>query len=242
MAVISAFQSDAHLVRRTLADDAGAAESLVLRYQGKARAVVRAAGVREDSVEDLVQDAFLHAFRRLEALRSPGSFGPWFLAIARNAARSHLRRRRPAAAGGIESLDALAGPAALPEGLPGTLEGRELGDALWRSVADLPAGVREAIFLYYHEGRSILTVARALGTSPAAVKDRLHRGREALRGKLWRELRPHIREWSPRRGRRGGAGGGSRSPPSPRSRRRGRGRPELPSPRPRRHRRHSRRP
>src|SRR5882672_11182825 len=91
--------SDAALVRKVLDDRPDAFEELVLRYQQKAHALARALGVPDARVDDVVQEAFLKAFENLPHLRSPESFGPWFLNIARNAARScaqDLRRRKPA--------------------------------------------------------------------------------------------------------------------------------------------------
>src|SRR5882672_655310 len=91
--------SDAVLVRKVLDDCPKAFEQLVVRYQKKAHAIARAFGVPGTTVDDVVQEAFLKAFENLPHLRSPESFGPWFLNIARNAARScaqDLRRRKPA--------------------------------------------------------------------------------------------------------------------------------------------------
>ncbi|HZN58972.1 MAG TPA: carboxypeptidase regulatory-like domain-containing protein, partial [Planctomycetota bacterium] len=73
---------------------------------------------------------------------------------------------------------------------------------LWRQVAELPQGTREAIFLYYYEGESVRAVARSLGLSLSGAKRRLQTAREELREKLWcgleqclRETLPSAREW-----------------------------------------------
>jgi len=86
------FRSDADLVRTALDEGANAAEALVLRYQKKAYAIARAAGVRGEAADDVVQEAFLRTFRHLSSLRNPASFGPWFLAIVRNVSKSHHTR------------------------------------------------------------------------------------------------------------------------------------------------------
>jgi RNA polymerase sigma-70 factor (ECF subfamily) len=197
---IQILASDADLVRGALRDEPGAFEELVLRHQRKAQAVALAIGVKPQSVEDVLQGSFLRAFRELSGLQEPASFGSWLLAIVRNEAREHLRS---AARGSFE---------ALPEGIesaPGdSLEARDFREFLWRKVGELPEGVREAVFLYYHEGRSVRNVARTLQVSPSAVKNRLMAGRDLLRGRLWTEmarcfegLLPPRREWR-RRGRR----------------------------------------
>src|SRR2546426_7098935 len=181
--------SDAALVRKVLDDQPQAFEELVLRYQKKAHAIARALGVPGAGVDDVVQEAFLKAFENLPHLRSPESFGPWFLNIARNAARScvqDLRRRAP-----VELSDDPGG-CDIP-----ALERGEFRDVIWRQVAELPQAVREAVFLYYHEGESARAVAKTLGTSRATVLKRLERGRKLLREKLWRELEDSIREMIP---------------------------------------------
>ena len=195
--------TDAALVLKALAADSGAFETLVERHQKKAHALARAVGLRGSVVDDVVQEAFLAAFRGLSSLLEPASFGPWLIGIVRNVARKelHLQARdehvpfeqtheRPTA----DSVD--------------RLELRELRDLVWGKVHELPEVIREAVYLYYHEGESVGEVARALGVSRSAVKSRLQRGRSLLRDELWRELRqslrdmlPSTRDWT-RRGRR----------------------------------------
>ncbi|MEM7235357.1 MAG: carboxypeptidase regulatory-like domain-containing protein, partial [Planctomycetota bacterium] len=80
-----------------------------------------------------------------------------------------------------------------------TLESREISDRLWSEVGRLPDSVRESIFLYYYEGESTRRVARALGVTTTDVKNRLRRGRELLRNKLWRSLGASLRQVKPAR-------------------------------------------
>jgi RNA polymerase sigma-70 factor (ECF subfamily) len=53
------------------------------------------ANVPREEADDLVQDVFLIAMRRISDLRDPNSFGPWLSAIARNSANDHYRRLKP---------------------------------------------------------------------------------------------------------------------------------------------------
>ncbi len=190
---LSFLDSDADLVRKALGGESMAFENLVQRYQRKAFAIARAAGAPRGALEDLVQDAFLRAFRELASLREPGRFGPWFLTIVRNVVRSASRKRRLREEG--EPLP--APPLAFEESPGEVLEAQELREALWRKVSELPEGIREAIYLYYHEGESAQAVARALGITSATAKWRLMKGREILRGELWRELRDSLRDLLP---------------------------------------------
>jgi RNA polymerase sigma-70 factor (ECF subfamily) len=189
------FRSDADLVRTALDEGARAAEALVLRYQKKAYAIARAAGVRADAADDVVQEAFLRTFRHLSSLRDPATFGPWFLAIVRNVAKSHLRSRDTATT--VASQEEPVRGAAIEPPVEEALEERDFGEHLWGKVGELPESLREAIFLYYYEGRSIRSVADALGLTVSAAKDRLRRGRELLRERLWREMRSELRDMLP---------------------------------------------
>jgi RNA polymerase sigma factor (sigma-70 family) len=181
--------SDGALVRRVLGEDPQASELLVFRYQRKASAVARALGVRGDAVDDVVQEALFRAFSHLPELRATESFGPWFLSIVRNAARQHLRGE-----GKVAFTPLLDLKEAAPKE---SLEARELKEHLWRKVEELPEGIREAIFLYYHEGESARAVARALGISGTALKSRLKRGRDFLKEDLWREIGDNLRDLLP---------------------------------------------
>src|SRR5688572_21162873 len=179
--------SDATIVRRTMEGHTQAFEALVFRYQRKAHAIARALGLKPPDVEDAVQEAFLQAFRDLHGLREPAIFGAWFLNIVRHVSSKELRRlarapkeaRAPAPAAGVIRQS----PSAAEE-----IERKESRENLWRRVAELPEGTREAIFLYYYEGESVRAVARALGLSLSGAKRRLRSGREELREKLWRGL------------------------------------------------------
>jgi RNA polymerase sigma-70 factor (ECF subfamily) len=194
---------DAVLVRQALADSPGALEALVLRYQRKAHAVARALGVRPDAADDVVQEAFLQSIVGLTRLRSPAAFGPWFLQIVRNLSRKHIQVSQGEHPCQLEDLSTIqTDPAGSEE------DARELSELVDREVRRLPESLREAIFLYYYDGESVRRVAQALSLSTSAVKSRLKRAREALRGRLWRELEesfrrvvPSTRKWT-RGGRR----------------------------------------
>ena len=193
-------QSDRAIVLRTMEGRPQSFETLVFRYQKKAHAIARAFGLESAAVDDVVQEAFLQAFRDLPALRDPASFGGWFLEIVRHASLKEIRR-----AGRGGKLDAgqaasLLAPASRSQpSAADEVERKDFRDYLWGKVAELPRGTREAIFLYHHEGRSVRAVARALGISVSGAKKRLRTGREELREKLWRALGDALRETMPSR-------------------------------------------
>lgn len=142
--------------------------------------------VRDRSTaEDMAQDAFVHAFRRLRRWRREARFGTWLYAIALNRYRSHLRARP----GPGDPLPADLAGRGRPAEQQADLLAEERREAVRRELASLPAIYREALALFYLQERDLTSAAAALGVPPGTLKARLHRGRELLRVKLERRLR-----------------------------------------------------
>jgi RNA polymerase sigma factor (sigma-70 family) len=163
---------DGDLVRRARAGDAAAFRLLVERHLPSVRArAARLCGQAGD-VDDIVQEAFLQAFMALDRLRDPDRFGAWLGGIIRNVHRAAARQ---------ETLTLLA---EWPEGLhPVSAQGLPSADdldraeALRAAVADLPAGQRRAVELYYYADLP----AGQIAGSPGAAKASLHKARRRLR-------------------------------------------------------------
>lgn len=85
--------TDAELVSRTLAGDREAFGRLYDRYARPVRAVAFGASRDAATIQDLTQESFLRAFRRLSTLRARDRFGAWLVGIARQVVREHRRRR-----------------------------------------------------------------------------------------------------------------------------------------------------
>jgi RNA polymerase sigma factor (sigma-70 family) len=164
---------DAELVARCRRRDADAFGMLVERHQRLVFGVALARCQDPALAEDLAQEAFVAAWRGLDGLRDVDRVGSWVAGIARNlassAARDRARRR-------IEPPELAQVPS--PEDDALEREDREL---LCRALADVPASHREALVLYYLEGESVARIAAALGIREDLVKQRLSRGRRALR-------------------------------------------------------------
>ena len=160
--------------------DGEAFRLLYRRFAPSVHAVVLArAGPAE--AEDLVQEVFLAAHRRLASLREAGSFGSWVLAIARNAAADHHRRRA-----------ARPREEPLPEqGLPARPAGEGRDGELRRRVLDavraLPDSYRETLLMRLVEGMTGPEIAAATGLTHGSVRVNLHRGLALLRKGLGEE-------------------------------------------------------
>ena len=127
-------------------------------------------------VDDLVQDAFLQAMRRLGSLRDAEAFGPWLAAIARNRARDHWRR-------GETTVE-------LPEELPGSAHPEGEAMTVLAAIRRLPEAYRETLVLRLVEGMTGPEIAEHTGLTPGSVRVNLHRGLQMLREALGRSDKP----------------------------------------------------
>src|SRR5919112_79244 len=131
------------------------------------------ARVPRAEVDDLVQDIFLHAFRKLHTLRDGSAFGPWIAMIARNRAVDFHRRSRQT----VEITDDLAGSNKQEARAAEILE----------LIRILPEAYRETLVLRLVEGMTGPEIAERTGLTPASVRVNLHRGMKQLREKLGME-------------------------------------------------------
>jgi RNA polymerase sigma-70 factor (ECF subfamily) len=171
--------SDAELVRQALANSQAAYHALVSRYATPA--VNFAARIVQDRAlaEDLVQEAFVRAFQRLETYDPQRRFVSWFFQIVHNVTIDYLRRTRPPSV----SLDALEESGYQPAGGPGPdlqAEQVALGAALDASLARIRPEYREAILLRYREELSVQEIAEVMGVPVGTVKTYLSRARKEL--------------------------------------------------------------
>lgn len=162
---------DGQLVRSALAGDPAAFSRLYERY-GRVVHGLLLARIARDEVEDLVQDVFLTAWRRLRDLRDPAAFGGWIAMIARNRATDFHRRT----ADFVELPDNLESP--------GTASGAAEATVALAAIRSLPDAYRETLILRLVEGLSGPEIAERTGLRPGSVRVNLHRGMKMLREKL----------------------------------------------------------
>src|SRR5918998_3178765 len=160
---------EAALVEAARAGDRAAFERLYELYAPLVHGVLLAR-VPYGEVSDLVQDVFLTAFRKLNALRAPARFGPWVAITARNRAADFYRRARQTE----ELRDELA---------QGAGRGAEASEAL-EVIRSLPEAYRETLVLRLVEGMTGPEIAERTGLRPASVRVNLHRGMKLLRQRL----------------------------------------------------------
>jgi RNA polymerase sigma-70 factor (ECF subfamily) len=166
---------DAHLVMRVLNGDMDAYSGLVRRHQDAIYRHARGLGLDHDTSVDVVQDALVRAYDRLEDCRDGANYRAWLFRICRNLCYDELRnvrRRLTIPMSEMKGADSIEDPRGSPNELELTLR-----EALGR----VPDVMREAFLLKHDAGYTYEEIAELTDASPSAVKMRVHRAREALR-------------------------------------------------------------
>lgn len=166
--------SDADLVSAALRGEKDAFAALIIRHQPTAAALAARVLGSADLGNDTVQEATIAAMNGLDQLRSADRFGAWFCGITLNVARRWLRQVR------AELRTRVPDQASAEPGPQELAELAELTAAVRAAIAQLAAGQREAVLLFYLQGLTHREVAAELGISVGAVKARLHQARTAL--------------------------------------------------------------
>ena len=160
---------EAMLIRAVLEGDLDKYGRLYHLYSPLVHGVLLARIPRSE-VEDMVQEIFLHALKKLSTLRDTGSFGPWIAMIARNRAMDFHRRSRET----VEVTDDLRSSDS---------SGPKAAEIL-EIIRALPDAYRETLVLRLVEGMTGPEIATRTGLTSASVRVNLHRGMKLLRGKL----------------------------------------------------------
>jgi len=175
---------DAQLIDQALAGHSAAFGKLVQKYQDRLfNTVVHVAGCADDA-RDVVQDAFVQAFVKLDTFKHSSAFYTWLYRIAFNVAATHRRRGRPMAS--IERARETSGNEPIDSGdEPGkTLERKECCQQVRRAIDSLNEEHRAVVVLREIDGCCYETIAEILDLPIGTVRSRLHRARLQLREEL----------------------------------------------------------
>ena len=154
--------------------DAALPAALFRRHAQAVFAVCLANTRNYHDAEDVVQAVFLKAIGKISSLREPARARAWLLQVARRECIDFHRRRKPMK----PLLDEPSAPVA---------DGSAAGQRLHEAIQKLPQTYREAIVLYYLDGRNCSGVAASLGATESAVRQRLVRARAMLHDLLQEE-------------------------------------------------------
>lgn len=174
--------ADLELARRCQKGDAAAFEELYRQHAGRLyNLAFRMAGSAQEA-DDLLQEVFLHAHRKLGSFRGDSSLGTWLYRLGMNQCLDYLRGRQARADRAMDSFedDGVAEPVAPAPAVPSAISRMDLE----RAIARLPPGCRAAFLLHDVEGFEHQEVARILGVSEGTSKSQVHKARMKLRAML----------------------------------------------------------
>ncbi len=193
-------RDEPHMIASILAGDTQLYHELIRPYERTVYLMALSFMKQEADAEDVAQEAFLQAFRKLSSFRGEARFSTWLVSIALNEARGRLRRLNTMPS---DSLDATpdekghVSPALLRDWreIPSeALERKELRSLLQQAIAALPDLYRGVFLLRELEHLSIEETATALTITPGTVKVRLHRARIMLQ----KQLAPQLKRFAPK--------------------------------------------
>jgi RNA polymerase sigma-70 factor (ECF subfamily) len=197
---------DMDLVRRALAREGDAFRTIMKTHNRRLYRLARGV-VRDDSeAEDVVQEAYVHAFRHLDQFRGDSTLATWLSRIVINEALGRLRKNRKAAefarsAERAPQAEVIQFPrnTSDPEQ---TMAQRQILQLVEQATDHLPAVYRTVFVARAIEGLSVEETAELLGLRPETVKTRLHRARNLLRKELVEQIGPVLMDAFPFAGRR----------------------------------------
>jgi RNA polymerase sigma-70 factor (ECF subfamily) len=181
--------TDTDLVALARDGDPEAFGELVARYQNKIHQLARRLTYTQEDAEDVLQEAFIRAFRAIAGFKGDSKFSTWLYRITVNLAAMERRARKTK----LESLDEpistedseirreLKDPSVDPLA---ALLAKETGESLGRAISSLSPTNRAVFVLRHIEGLSTEETRDVLRISASAVKSRLHRTRLVLQRQL----------------------------------------------------------
>ena len=187
--------SDEDVVARVLSGEVELFEIIMRRYNQRLFRTVRAVAPNDGEAEDILQEAYVRAYRNLAQFEGRARFSTWLTRIALHEAFAQQgRRRRFTSLDDPEQqpmvIDQLKDAHPTPED---RATSSELRGVIGRAIERMPESLRLVFMLREVEGLDTDETAECLGISAANVKVRLHRGRALLRSGIDRELGTEVR-------------------------------------------------
>ncbi len=189
MKSITSSYDDADLIRQTLAGHVSSFEQLVDRYQNRLFHSMTHVLSNSTDAEDVVQDAFVKAYSKLDTFRGGSQFYTWLYRIAHNTAISQLRKQKnhrsncsleDSAGALVAQVEADAAPPSA------RLERQEQLQQLKDALDRLSSEHRAILVMREIDGLDYDAIAQVLDIAVGTVRSRLHRARSQLKDELER--------------------------------------------------------
>ena len=175
-------EAEMALVERCRRGEMGAFEEVYRTHAGRLYGLVLRMVGNPSDAEDLLQDIFLAAHRKLDGFRGESALGTWLYRLATNQCLDYLRSKSARTG---QHTDAMDDEPEMPDARSrGIAAERVTKMDLERALAQLPDGCRAAFLLYDVEGLEHREVADALGIAEGTSKSQVHKARLKLRALL----------------------------------------------------------
>ena len=188
--------SDSALVERIATGDQLAFEAVMRKYNGKLYRIARAILKNDSDAEDVLQDAYLDAYRHIREFRGGSELATWLTRIVINQALMRVRKERrrssiiPFRSALMHETDSPEAqvPDQQSESPSASVIRAETRRMLERRIDELPVAFRTVFIMREVEEMSVEETARCLSITPSTVRTRLFRARALLREALAREI------------------------------------------------------
>ncbi len=171
--------TDTELIEAAQEGDRSAFSQLVERYHRNVRACLAVRLNNKMEADDLAQEAFLVAYRKINDFDNTQAFGPWIRSIAFYLLKNYWRKHKPEAVGGSAELQIL-----IDEEVGLQYSDSHEADslaALKLCITKLDQNLQDLIKSHYHDGLTIKELTQKLGIKHSAMTMKLHRMRDQLR-------------------------------------------------------------
>jgi len=173
--------SPQHLVEAAQRGDRDAFGELVTRYERSVYAVVFRRLGNHAEAQELCQEVFMQAMRKLDQLRDPACFGGWLRSIANRMAINRVLRRAPISSADSQAYDGCCVEHQTP--LASMLV-RERENQVHLGLGRLRALDRDTLMAFYFDGRSLIEMSEEFDSPVGTIKRRLHTARKRLAKEL----------------------------------------------------------
>jgi RNA polymerase sigma-70 factor (ECF subfamily) len=181
---------DTTLISAARAGNVKAFGEIVMRYRSGIRAFLAMRLSNPHEAEDLAQEVFVTAFRRLDSFDIQLAPGPWLRGIAFNLLRNHLKKHRALAVGGAAELEQILDQRVDERFAP--LHEPPMIHALHLCLQKLTPTERDLLHRRYHDETPVQELAKATGRGTSTITMQLHRLRQALATCIRTRLSPAL--------------------------------------------------
>ena len=172
--------ADSALVLDSLGGDKDAFCQIVMRYQTLLCSIAYSAIGDIKLSEDVAQEAFVEAWKKLDSLSDPQKLKAWLCGIVRFKVSHHRRSDKRQLEDDIDELSSSSSSVLTEDNLDKGAIRKQQEALMWKTLQSLDSTYREPLILFYREGQSVEAVAQNLDLTTETTKKRLSRGRKLL--------------------------------------------------------------